>query len=344
MRKLIPLAILAILAGCDRPEPTPTPEAIHPLPGLSEEYQALEEVFAVEAKTPLRKLTVSAPGLRDAIDGLLNDPEEERLETARNAWRAVYQNWNRGFVVLASLALDDPQRLAALLRSDPLPIMPGYVDSLSEWPESGIVHDVTVPLDRDSLLAQQDVTAEGEASVGFQVLQFLLFGEPDQPRTVAELTATEASEDNAEAAEAGDEAGLPSNRRRSYLKTTAELLADDLTLLAEPTQINGQDLIRALSQALALANERLGTLNQLEGQTDPAGGDFLAGESREIALENLKQALAFWYSGEGQPVLLAVYHGLAPEFALALEQKLEQDPEDIEGISLLLSGRPQVLR
>ena len=335
MTRLITLVFLSMLvAGCERPDP-PAPSVADD-PALDADLQRLAAAFEGEAEGPRRKLLVSARGFRESIEGLLHDPDEERLETARNAWSALYANWNRARVVIGVGAATDPRLQAALERTDPLPIMPGYVDGLSLWPDSGIVHDVTVVLDRDSLLAQQDVTAEGEASLGFQVIRFLLFGEPDALRPLADLAPAEVAADS-------DLSGteLPANRRRTYLDAASALLAEDLAQLASHEQApHGRLLAAVLADTLAEASQRLALVDALEDAGDPAAGDFLDPASREIARSNLEAALAPWFRGEHADALLASWAQIAPAFA----RLFDEPAENHAALAELLKGRPAPLR
>lgn len=192
------LASSLFLGGCDEP-PAPSPDTAIATPApeaapASAEQTALMNAVNVAAEQQFRKLTAQAGGFSDAVDGLLAEPLDERLATAQLAWEHLYGSYNEARTLLSCRALADPLQRQRLERTDPLPILPGYIDSLAAWPGSGLVNDVTVPLTREALLEQQGATSEAEASVGFQVLQFLLFGEPDRPRQASDFVAgTEAA-------------------------------------------------------------------------------------------------------------------------------------------------------
>lgn len=184
-RYLLVVFLATLLAACDEPAPV-APETEPPVvetPATA----ALTQLLNAEQDVHLRRLAVGARGFQDAVDGLLGDPRDERLATAREAWAHLYRVFNKAAVVLLCRAATDPALAEALSRTDLFPILPGYIDGLGQWPGSGIVNDVSVELSRDALLAEQAVRSREEASIGFQVLAFLLFGEPDAPRQVTDL-------------------------------------------------------------------------------------------------------------------------------------------------------------
>src|SRR5690606_21639092 len=158
MRTLLPLLCL-LLAACDQPAPpAPQPDAsATEAPWLAAE-DALAEQLENERAERLRRLTVSASGFGDAIDGLLSDPTDERLNTARQAWARLYQHFNESFV---GLGRDSTLRSVSLVRrerADSGPIRPGYTAGLRGWRGSGVVNGMAMPLSRDSLLEQQAAT------------------------------------------------------------------------------------------------------------------------------------------------------------------------------------------
>lgn len=313
-------AILLTITGCDspepaRPEPTPAPTAVSPT--IDPLTQALADSYQSESQLRLRKLSVQASGFRDAINGLLTETTAERLVTAQVAWQHLYRSFNEAWVVLdcrARRSAADAQRLA---RADSFPILPGYVDGLSDWPDSGLVNDNTLLLDRDNLVAQQGATSELEISLGFQVLQFLLFAEPLAPRQIddfmvnppaqgdgatgnGENTAIEADTEDAANGEAvPGEMMMPLSasekvtRRRQYLEVATQLLVDDLRLLGRDDTPAVQVGDSCPIDAMASATRRLLTLANLAGNNQ-VSGEYMAPMSRDTANAGLKDALTPW--------------------------------------------------
>lgn len=292
MKRLLTPALCLALVACDAPPP-PVTEA--PAVPTTDEapWHAAEQAVLAQLNTArserLRRLGVSASGFGDAIDGLLSDPVEERLTTARQAWSRLYQHFNEAFVVLTCEADRQPAHHQRLARADSFPILPGYIDGLAEWPDSGIVNDMALPLTRDALLAQQDATLEGEASIGFQVIHFLLHGEPGQARTAEALIEVTTLTPEM----VGELADQPANRRRQYLQLATDLLVEDLLLASrddgDHEALPGRCPVDALRETVA----RLIRLENLAGNTQ-VSQDYMASDARQLAARSLQAAITPW--------------------------------------------------
>ena len=304
-RQILPglLGLLGLLglAGCDR-EPAAAPQtpmtSTTPLVVPETEQVALLEAFQEEATPVLRKLVVAAPGFREAVHALLMDTDEEALEIARNAWTLLYESYNRAWPVLATRGELDPTLVPHLARADTWPILPGYIDAMPEWPDSGIVYDVTVDVDINTLLSLHGMTDPSEVAVGFQVLELLLFGLPDAPREVAGLAPVVVTESEAE--KPLNE--YPEMRRRAYLDAASALLLEDLSALIHPQPLpDAARLPEALSRGLRSSRERLAAL-QAQGPAEAGegtdGGEYLSARSHDVALAALTEALAAWQDAD----------------------------------------------
>lgn len=296
MRRLLWPACLLLLQACDQPADTvETPTAADSQESVSADApwlapeQALNTFLQEQGQQKLRRLSVSATGFGDAINGLLNDTTDERLATAQLAWLRLYQSFNESFVILSCRAAQTPADIARIRRADSFPILPGYIDSLEEWPDSGIVNDTALALTREALLAQQEATLEGEVSVGFQVLHFLLNGDPAQPRTPADLTAVLTLTDD----DIGTLDDQPRNRRRQYLQLASDLLIEDLSLLARdhgtPEHVDNNCPTSPLRDTVA-------RLIQLDGLRDnqAVSQEYMADKVRNTAASTLHKGLVPW--------------------------------------------------
>ncbi len=286
---LAAVACLSILIGCEQPPSPPAIEAASDVVVPSEAQQQVMALLQQEQAERLRRLNASSLVFADAVEGLLSDPVDERLATAREGWVQLYRSFNEAVVILVCRAAESAPMAAALQRVDPFPILPGYIDGLKDWPDSGIVNDVSLPLSRESLLAQQGVTAQEEVSLGFQVVAFLLEGEPGSPRVAAALAeVTEVPE--------GSEFSLPEqpeNRRRQYLSLATALLVDDLqALTADPGNVPAI-AAHCPVDALRRTTERMIRVVGLEDRNSVAG-EYFSVRSRTIAMEGLQQALTVW--------------------------------------------------
>ena len=109
------------------------------------------------------------------------------------------------------------------------PIVPGYLDYVDGYPDSGIVHDINVSLDSIGLRDQHGAFDISEVTLGFHVLEFLLWGSRDtqsELRSVddfIEIDALDASQ-----IESGYSLEqLSNNRRRQLLAIIADILLGD---------------------------------------------------------------------------------------------------------------------
>ncbi|MCH8542457.1 MAG: hypothetical protein LAT61_02690 [Alcanivorax sp.] len=286
-----------VLVGCEREPAAPTPEPVQESTTvIGAEHHALARAFEDEAAPWLRKLVVAAPGFREAVRALLRQPDDNSLDAARNAWTLLYESYNRAWPILATRSVLDPTLTTHLERTDIWPLMPGYVDAMPQWPESGIIYDATVDLDIDSLLAQQDMTDPAEVTVGFQVLELLLFGLPGAPRDALDLTLTEPLPDHQQ-----PEGEQPQHRRRDYLDAISALLLEDLNPLMRPqTPVPAGELAPALLEALSLSRARQNQLDALTDADDPDGGEYLSQRSRTMAMQGMNEAMAAWSDGDSE--------------------------------------------
>lgn len=338
---LLPMALAALLlAGCER-EPTaaPMPLPVSAAGKATAEYAALARAFEEESAPLIRRLVVATPGFREAVGALLDDPDPARLDAAQNAWALLYGHVSRAWPVLASRATLAPSLAQPLARIDIWPILPGYVDAVPGWPESGIVYDVTLDLTVGTLLAEQDMTNPAEASLGLQIIHLLLAGVPQAPRAALELTAvTELLSSHQLPLQE-----LPENRRRSYLDAASALLLEDLTLLIQPSDTpRPEHLAAALLQALADTQLRLAKLGAYADAGDPGDGEYMAPQAHQIASTETAEAARVWLD-TGTPqgaALAALLEALAPEYAAALAALLAEQPLDHIALARLLSAPP----
>ncbi|GEM_PF-2276525 len=323
---VLSVMLLLMLVGCEQPaeeEPEPAPDQTQ----TTAADAALARWYQEHAREQRQTLEIRARTFREAISGLLTEPREARLKTARETWRGLHEGFHQAFVPLRITVRHDPGLKERLERSNPAPIFPGYIDGLSQWPDSGIVHDRTVELSRAALLEQQGATAEGEASVGLQVVHFLLHGEPQQPRTAGAFRVLGKVPEH----RVVPPDWLPEQRRRDYLRVATHLLTEDLTTLAgaqtsAPTATALVDTLRALVQRLI----------RLEGLTgsDDVAGEYMASATRTQAVETLFETLRDWLAADTPFMKLLGRRDLD---ASALREQLGtlQGPDDVDGLQAL---------
>lgn len=330
MRKT-PLATLLLitLAGCDPSgsEPSEPSEPSAPEKKTRPESSALSPWYDDRAQQQRQTLKIRARTFLESLQGLLDQPNAQRLATARETWRGLYKGFNQAYVVLRIAARSSPQMKRRLQRTDPVPIFPGYIDGLAQWPDSGIVHDHTVDLTRSSLIEQQGATADGEASLGFQVVHFLLHGEPDHPRTADAFVVLGKVPEN----RVVPPGWLPEQRRRDYLRVAGKLLTEDLRRLAEarPPTPSAAVVVKTLRQQIQ-------RLIRLEGLAEASAvdGEYMAPATREQAMTVLLDSLRGWLAADTAFMKELARHELKPaQLRKALGQV--QGPGDVQALQAL---------
>lgn len=257
------------------PEPAPNRAATAELtldPALQEAVAEVIDSYLTQIERDFQALDTRVAALHTAVRELLAEPTETSLGSARQAWSLAHSAYQATLLHqhFANQVLPEEVtlRLSALTyQLDHWPILPGYVDSVPNYPDSGLVHDVNVVIDEATLRQVHGQFDLAEAALGFHVLEFLLWGDdPDAStgRDPADFQPELADEE--EMLELGlSESQLPANRRRALVGLVSEVLLSDIQASRELTvqglSVYGQqqtDLspARALDQLLTA----LGTL------------------------------------------------------------------------------------
>jgi uncharacterized iron-regulated protein len=180
----------------------------------------------------LRQLSGQISTLQQAAESLASAPDTTHLSAAQEAWKASYRLFNLDLVWL----LGNKTTLPLIAhRIDPLPIQPGYLDALKQWPDSGLVNDPTISLSEKALAQQNQATDNTEVSLGFQAIQFLLWGSTDLPRKAADFQF---------------------KRRAHYLTLATTLLFNDIQAAIGQVEQTGSDKTLAQSEV----QQRLATI------------------------------------------------------------------------------------
>ena len=229
---IIALLSCLLLAACGKPEPAK--------PASNATPAATTPALSAAAHAQLAQLTQQTQALAQAAQTLSATPDDAHLKAAQSAWQAAYASFNQSL----PWRLGNPSNLQRIEhRHDPLPIQPGYVDALKQWPDSGLVNDPTVTLDATTLVQQNQPTDDTEASLGFQVIEFLLWGSADLPRKADDFTQS---------------------RRALYLTLVTQQLVDDMATAVARCEQSGCDE----AQGRKAAQARLDSIKQAAASQD----------------------------------------------------------------------------
>jgi putative iron-regulated protein len=176
--------------------------------------------------------------LAGAVAGLLASPDAASLQESRTAWvsaNTAYEltSIHRFFADTIAADADSLKLFQLQYQINHWPILPGYIDYVANYPDSGIVNDMTVAIEADNLRAQHGAFDADEAAIGFQVVEFLLWGENvnDSPARPASDFLPETQLSAEEQADGISVSDLPNNRRRELLRSTVAILRSDFAEL-----------------------------------------------------------------------------------------------------------------
>lgn len=188
---------------------------------------------------------ISLERLLAIVEQFLAEPTQETYTLVRFAWLGTVAKIEQ-LNLLAALEFDsisatEPASAPfaeTLEQMTCWPVEAGYLDGFGEHPYSGIVHDISVPMEALNLRAQHQSTASNEATLGLYALGVVLFG-PDQQRPlehfIAQARLTKAQRDSG----FRKTSELANNRRRELIKLQINLLASDIahlhSLLTDPS-------------------------------------------------------------------------------------------------------------
>ena len=278
---LLCMGVISVLPGCDSKAPE---SALDIDAGLTAEpataqFKALDADQASTLRQILRRYLEQADDnfdrvadslsrLQYAVSEFLGTPAPDTLAAARSAWLDAHSAYEYTglHLYLADLLIEDSNRLRWLeqqYRINHWPILPGFIDYVSNYPGSGIIYDTGVELNPNTLRQQHGAFAIDEVTTGFHVLEFLLWGEyadgvASRPVTDFEQQSVLSAEQLADGY-AIDQ--VPPNRRRELLQLVSNALQEDFEVLhtmwnnisentrAELSDLKGSEILWLLLQS-----------------------------------------------------------------------------------------------
>lgn len=249
--RLIPVLAMLGLLSC---EPSSEPEAVEavgigapfisvaippdPNPQTSLLIGELVQIYLKQIGSDFTAVAENLDLLQQRIASFLDTPNLDTLSLARSSWLDAYSSYEltslNQYFAMSLLAPDERvQFIEHQYFLNQWPILPGYIDSVVGYPQSGIVNDLTVALDIGSLRQQHGMLELSEAALGFHVIEFLLWGsninqeEPRSPSDYLEIAVlSERQASNGLSVEQ-----LASNRRREYLHEATQALMDEFVAM-----------------------------------------------------------------------------------------------------------------
>jgi putative iron-regulated protein len=278
MLSLFVVAALALVAcGDDEPDDASTgDEPIADDAGLASSDLAADVVahYADGVHAAYAASLGSATAMDGAIDAFLDDPTEQTLAAARDAWLVARDDYGvtEAFRFYGG-PIDDEDGPEGLLNAWPMD--EAYVDYVEGDPDAGIVNDPeTYPtIDADLLVSLNEEGGEANISTGWHAVEFLLWSQ-------------DLSVDGPGARPVSDYTDAPNaDRRSTYLATVSDLLLEHLGGLVDEwdpeagANFHADFVDDPTEESLSETFVGIGFLS----------GDELAGERMAVAFEDRSQ-------------------------------------------------------
>ena len=140
---------------------------------------------------------------------LLSKNTKKYLETLSDedhlAWQKSWRSAHESFIAITFLPMNEN-----FSEIEAWPLSPGFLDSLENYPYSGIVNDSTIQITPEVLKTQHMITDPSEISLGFHVLEYYAF-----ERNSEDLNGSEEIK----------------KRRRSLISVVSDLLVEEIKKL-----------------------------------------------------------------------------------------------------------------
>ena len=169
------------------------------------DQKKLSEIISQEHNKLLKETAQKINLLSESTKNFLKTlSEEDRLE-----WQEIWHSAHESFIAITFLPIK--QNFSKI---EAWPLSPGFIDSLKDYPYSGIVNDSTIQITPEVLKTQHMITAPSEISLGFHVLEYYAF-----ERNKKDLEGTDEF----------------TKRRRSLINLVSDLLVEEVNdLKKEP--------------------------------------------------------------------------------------------------------------
>jgi putative iron-regulated protein len=316
---------LIFLAACSPKEAEDTAKQ-------SSNTQLDSSAFAAQvgtvAYTSLSRASQSAQIMDSKLASFMYHPNPMSQAEITQSWRQAYDDFLYS-LVFAYLPIQDPpdwhtQRIAyadLLLQLDSWPIEGGYIDYIGGYPFSGIVNDLTLNIDEESIRSQHGFTDPTNASLGYHAIEFMFWGQvssrsthdffPQENTAPVPINDAEENLHHDHGQDIDNNAAITyvpqnHNRRRQYTKLISEILQKDLSRIQrrwEPSSGYYAQLLRRSSaentlQAALIAGQRLISEEILQKRFQLISSEF--SNSSQLDLLALLVGLESWYLPKGK--------------------------------------------
>ena len=264
MLRIALVLMVSLLTSCSNDE-RPTTESSDSGPAIGESSPALGPSLDASIRNILigylnqididyNALGTALTSFEHQVAEFLESPQTSSMNSVRSGWLSAHSRYELTTLhrYFAEQILSEEEILALYqfqYQMNHWPILPGYVDYVEAYSDSGIVNDINVNLDILTLREQHGAFDLAEVSLGFHVLEFLIWGEnlnqqderpPSDYFVITELNASEI--------EGGFELDqLSNNRRRKMLLLNIEALLADFNSSREIWSLGSENFRNELN-------------------------------------------------------------------------------------------------
>ena len=197
------------------------------------DYKGLANSYADLVSHYYNAVALSTKEMNNAIIKFIQAPDNNSLINAKNKWieaRIVYgiteafRFYGGPIDGVNKYGEEGPEGLI-----NAWPLNEAYIDYVQGNPESGIINNMSIEINAETIIAANMSEDDADVSTGWHAIEFLLWGQDFSLETAGIREASDY---------------LPTNevnvRRRAYLVATSTLLLEHVNWLAEQWSENGE--------------------------------------------------------------------------------------------------------
>ncbi len=192
-----------------------------------DEVQPYIEGYAGLVYATYKDSRVEAEAMQAAIATLLDQPNDNILKAARDAWVQARQSYlqTEAFrfyegpidFVNPETGEEGPEgRINAWTMNET------FIDYVRDKPDSGFINNPELAIDLETILENDQSNDEADVTTGWHAIEFLLWGQDFNDEGPGQRPASDFVADQGN-----------NNRRRDYLQLVTQQLVDDLTFLEQ---------------------------------------------------------------------------------------------------------------
>ncbi|MFT7687567.1 MAG: stress-induced morphogen [Candidatus Azotimanducaceae bacterium] len=264
---------------------------------------------------------IEAQNLQQVVSDFLTTADDEHLQKVQSAWQASHNKYLQSHY---GLFVPSDERKDLIFAIESWPIQPGFIDSLPDYPESGIVNDTTLSIDLSTLRQQHGITDREEVCLGYHAIEFLIFD-----RSIEHFNVQTKQENLA------DQSSI--ERRRLLLQLLADELVNNLSQSAllmdqqfsAEADFTGQDKIYHFLSSAAAYLQGVQRESSLLFDLNAGHGHYSKTSFNALAIELTALEAFFLRDVDFMPILMAIDLTTSANFKKTLLDAvaLIRDPE-----------------